>query len=949
MADLEKSVSIIFEGVDQMGAGVDSATKRLNSITGAAQGVVDPIASATMGVIKFEAALLAAGVGVTSLAVKMAGDFDGQFREISTLIDASGEDLGQFREDILAYANDSGKSLESITSATYNAISAGVDYTESLGAVSQAEKLAIAGKGDLDSSLTVLVSTLNTYGAGMDEAESYSDLLFQTVRSGQTTLPELSASLAQVTGTANAGGVEFEELSAAIAAVTAGGAPTSQAMTQIRGAIAAIINPTQGALQVAEDLGIQFDATALRSQGLEGVLREVERATGGNVDEMAKLFTNSEALNGVLALTGTGAERFAEKLDDMANSAGATLKAYEEMADEIGLGNQRIANGFRVMMVGIGAPLLDEFGGIQEAIAQIFKAIGASVTGGQLQQFVGLIEGVMQSLEQTLRDVATNLPAALESADLSGFVRGFEVVRDAIGELFNNVDITTVEGLVSVIATLGSGVELLGEFTAGTITAIGPFIEKLAELAAIVLKIDPAWAAMLGVIGGSAVVISTLLSSLASLVAVAVALGGSSGAIPVLTKAVGSFATVLGRIAGPTGAAYLAIEGLSKLKNTLEEFDEFKFNFSDELVKELEKTSGAQRVTTEAGLFSIQKLAEGYVSLSERFGWGDQAEADFSQLSEAAVDAAIKVAASAKQIGGESADDVKRISEAAIEAALAVATSSNEMQAGLERVEAPLFDQLDDMPESLERVRRVFDKEGQGIVVSAEAVGKALFNLQEAYDSGEIDEAKYNKLKTALLGLRDSSNKAATSQEVLSGEVLNSEDAILKARTAVLEQTVALEQLASNERIKKFEVGVNFQIAKMETDAKRFESILNATSSTIASTAQAATSMFGTLDNLSGGDKFRARSAIDKQLKIQKEAANQQGKLIDAQVKNLTARTQALQNGEGLIKIESDGLEPALEMIMWQVLEKVQLRANAESTEFLLGLNGPDEPPASLE
>ena len=98
--------------------------------------------------------------------------------------------------------------------------------------------------------------------------------------------------------------------------------------------------------------------------------------------------------------------------------------------------------------------------------------------------------------------------------------------------------------------------------------------------------------------------------------------------------------------------------------------------------------------------------------------------------------------------------------------------------------------------------------------------------------------------------------------------------------------------------------------------------------------------MFGTLGSgdLDFSDRWAARDAIDQQLEIQQQAADQQSKLIDAQVQNLKARTQAMQSGDGLIKISSDGLEPALEMIMWQVLEKVQMRANAEGAEFLLGL-----------
>jgi hypothetical protein len=40
-----------------------------------------------------------------------------------------------------------------------------------------------------------------------------------------------------------------------------------------------------------------------------------------------------------------------------------------------------------------------------------------------------------------------------------------------------------------------------------------------------------------------------------------------------------------------------------------------------------------------------------------------------------------------------------------------------------------------------------------------------------------------------------------------------------------------------------------------------------------------------------------------------------------------------------MIKIEAAGLEPHLEAFMWKILENIQIRANAEAAEFLLGWN----------
>lgn len=938
MADLEKSVAIIFEGVDQMGAGVDSATKRLDSIVGSAQGVVDPIANATAGILKFEAAILAGGVAVTGLAVKMAGEFDTQFREISTLIEAPADSLDTFREAVLAYGSESTNSISDVNSAVYSAISAGVDYTDSLKAVSTAEQLSIAGKADLGETLTVLVSSLNAYGEGMGSASTFSDQLFTTVKNGQTSLPELGGSLASVTGLAATAGVSFGELLAGVATLTATGSGTREAITQIRGAISTLLKPTSEAAILAEELGIEFNASALESKGFQGVLEDVLDATGGNVEQMARLFGNVEALNGVLTLTGLGAESFASNIVAMGDSAGATEAAFEKMAGTVEQGNQRIANAFTAMMVGVGDPLLDEFGGIQDAIAEIFNAIGASVTGGQLQEFVGLIEGVMASLEQSLRDVATNLPEALESADLSGFVNGFEAVRDAVAGLFDNADLSTAEGLANVIATLGAGVELLGEFTAETIVTIGPFIERLAEITQWVAELDPAMAQFAGAIGGISLVVSPLLSALALLTSALSAVGGSRGALPVATRAVGSMVTVLGKIAGPAGAAILAYEAFDQLQNKIKEFNKEPIKLSEKIERDLADIENIQG--DEFSLFNIDNLLAGYESLSQYFGWGEEAEADFVQLSDAAVAAAVNVAESAGSIGGKSAEDVKRISDAAIGAALGVASAGEQLRNGLSAIDNPLVDQIMDLPGTLTEAATALGSGEASIVATSEQIRSALARVQEAFSAGDINDQQYRNLTAALLELKDGSEAAARGQEVLSGEVLSSEEAILKARQAVLDQTVALEELASNERIKNMEFAVDFQIAQMEADAKKVEAILNATSATIASTGEAAASMFDTLSggDLSFRDQWSARDAIDQQMDIQQQAADQQGALIEAQIAQLRARTQALKSGDGLIKISSDGLEPALEMIMWEVLEKIQMRANAEGAEFLLGL-----------
>ena len=62
------------------------------------------------------------------------------------------------------------------------------------------------------------------------------------------------------------------------------------------------------------------------------------------------------------------------------------------------------------------------------------------------------------------------------------------------------------------------------------------------------------------------------------------------------------------------------------------------------------------------------------------------------------------------------------------------------------------------------------------------------------------------------------------------------------------------------------------------------------------------------------------------------------GDKLQAEIDLLEAKRLAIESGEGLINIDSTGLEPALEMIMWEIMAKVQLKANEDGAAFLLGV-----------
>jgi len=288
MANLENTLKILFkaDGVQNVTNKAGRISSKIGAIDDAARNIAQPFANVFDWVVKIDAAMAAMATGSLAYSIKRAGDFESQFKEISTLFNTNANNLDTFRQSIVDYAKDSTQSIQEINDAIYSAISAGTDYKDSLDLIEESEKLAVAGKAELNDVTKLLASTMNAYGKDMDEVQAVSDLFFQTVKEGQTTIPELSQSLAQVSSTAAGAKIPLEELLASIATLTASGMPTSQAMSSIKQAISNIIKPTTKAKEVADKLGIEFGAAALKSDGFAAVLKNVYDATGGNAEQM---------------------------------------------------------------------------------------------------------------------------------------------------------------------------------------------------------------------------------------------------------------------------------------------------------------------------------------------------------------------------------------------------------------------------------------------------------------------------------------------------------------------------------------------------------------------------------------------------------------------------------------------------------------------------------------
>lgn len=889
MADLQQTIKLVFEGVDNATTTIGRVTKSLQDINLNARAVTEPAAAITTSLLKIEAAALVAGTALVGLAVEKAGQFNTQFKFITTLFDTSSEAAGKFREEILAYAKGSTQSLDVLNESLQTAIGQGIQYKDALGLMAIAEKLAVAQHGSMSDATKLLVSTLNAYGVGIDQATQFSDIFSASIRDGGASLQEMQQGMAQITPLAATSGVGLDQLGAALATLTKNGVPAANAFTEIRDLLSKIINPTQSAAELAQSLGINFGVTALKSKGLAGVLEDVQRATGGNVEQMAKLFTTDESLNGALLLSANHVKNFRDELGSMKSSTGLSEDAFKKMADSFELTGQRLKNTIEVALIQIGTPLEQTWGDIAKNLGSIFTTIGDSFDKGALKPILQAVQQLGQELASQLATIAKNLPQALEQADLSGFTDGLKTVAQALEQLFKGLNLDTPQGLANAITQLGQGFNSLTTYSKSVLEGLGPLFSVLKQIADTLINLNPETLKLGGNITGWMTAFNTVSPALDTLLLGFLAFGdkvpkaiGLAGDALIGLRAVlsdGAIATALGRL-GIAGAFGDLVYNVTKMTGLDEKLGSWAADMAEGLF-------GLGTSATQAA-DPLGKLNQYFSDEANQAGITRQAINDWLDAQEAGA-----------KVAGNTAQEMEHLVEVFRKQGYAYDTATGQI--------TKLKDEFQgwDIPTNLD------------VKIDTDGLGRFV--------------ASYSQLGSTV--------KATGAFKAVASEADKAKNAIDDATKKSEAFQLKMAEIASNERIKTIELAVNLNVAKLQADVERVKATFASIDNTVTSTGNLLGDLFGAFaTSKSEFDKMKIMSQIREENKRRQEALDLQKKLAEAEIKRVEAQTRALDRGDALIKIDGQGLKPELEAFMWKILELIRVRVSAEFQQYLLGV-----------
>ncbi|WP_339799673.1 phage tail tape measure protein [uncultured Marinobacter sp.] len=921
MATTQRTIDIIFGGIDNTGNAISSVGKGLNKLEGQVGSITGPLASVTDSIIKLDLALAAAGLAVTGYAIKIADDFDTAFGEISTLIGQPADNLRDFQAQILEYSNSSTASLDAITSATYGAISAGIDYQESLELLAAAERLSIAGRADLGDTTTALVSTLNAFGASADEAGAYADTFFTAVQLGQTTIPELASTIGRLAPIASAAGLSFNEMAAAVATITAEtGTNTAEAITGIRAAITSLLKPSKDAAGLAYELGIEFDAAALESKGFAGVLADVREATGGSTELMARLFGSVEALAPVLALTGNASDAFARNLAAMETNSGAAQTASLELTETLGLLGQTLRNNLNSALIGLGTNLTDETRSVVQSVTSIFNSLGNEIRldDGVFAPILAGLEGLAQDIDQKMKVIAENFPEALAGLDFSDLLGSFgdlgDELGDAFGNVFGEIDLSTVEGLEDALQRVVDAFTALVNISAGIIDGLQPLFKAIGTGIDQFESLDGSTKRSIGELLGLAKAIDTVLPAIG-------ALGSGLGSIGTgLTALAGAqgFSALIGNLnavkaiaattAGKGGLVGLALSGGYLLgtiinKTIIEPMEEYFGNSIGGWLYEQFNADEIKRIEDQFKPLTgeMKKTAEETRGLREL---NDRLADSLNNTQQAAT------------------LDIDALNRRAQE----LVKNANEQKI--------LNDSLGDYGGNQREVTSALDELTRSVTQSGGALADVADSTKDLSDNN----------RSLQLGYDETTGKV----NEFSGTIVRSnkslEDAAKKTQE-VIEKTeeyqIEMEKIASNERIALIEGKVSLDISEVEAGAEKAVALFESISDTFSNTGDLIGSLFGEFGEASRYDQISIQRQIDLENDRRDEALKLQRELTEAEIEQIRERTKAMERGDSLIKVDGAGLQPHLEAFMFEILRAIQIRMNADGEEMLLGLGAP--------
>ena len=890
-ADINKEVSIIFTGKNELGGTLTSIETGLTRISGAANNVLDPLAGLSESVLKVEAALAAMAVGGLAYAVSKSIEYDNSVVELTKVLGDNVDQLDVAKAASIRLSETYGESAASILNSTADFKQAGFDVADALTLAEAAMKLVIIGGLESAEASGVLVRALKGFDEPASEAARLLDILNAVSNNYATDVRQLAIGMSDISPIAKQMGFSMEETAGLVTPIIEVFGNGSEAAIALKTGLLRLIDDSAPVGEALARLGVsQKDVNGQFRSGSE-IFYDVAKAFG-NMDENQKTFTANQLFGKDQAARLIVVFNELSKMLDITsvatNNAG---NANQELAVRLASAEVQInkaRQGFVNLAITIGDQFKVAAASAAGGVLAIEQALRAAVLSGMFDPVLKAINDFGGEITKLLNQVAKNLPDALEKIDWTVLLGSFDelgrALKGAFEALFGDIDLSTVEGLSKAIQGVVDAIAAITNVTSGIVVSLQPFLSALSDLAEYLVDVGEEGQVATGRVLGFA---QGLTGALAVVSAFGIGLIGVKEVVFTLISGMSGLSSIFGGLASllsSGGSAAAAFAGGTAAA-----------------------AAGLVGLAGGAGT-AVGYLAQKYIPVV-----GDAAQA------------IIGLADDVFDFTGTQAAANAGLDEASV--ALAIARARNESYG---KSIADTGDESQTAADKSAKLLAQIDALSAGADIKPITIDVDEDSVKRARQFIEVELADGTKVFTSL----DEYSARQTAEKI--------EKEIPSKREVEVEAKIELEKLKAQAEVVQnaIEWKAKLDIAEVEANAKITEAIAEGLAVSFSAAADAISAGFSVLAKFdSPTSNFREIvRLVEQELNIQQQLAIAQIELAAAQSEYLRAKAEAFSSGEPLIKITADGLEPELEAFMWQVLERIQVQASAEGAEFLLGM-----------
>ena len=477
--EIKFNVKLVVDGKEQLVTATSTA-EELRRVLDSAKTSSQKLNAA---LVNFNQAVMAAN-NVTNAISQISGALNGVTEEsrsfsaamnaANTMAGKSGEDFARLKGQVAELSKSIPVVRDELANGLYQVISNGVPENNWIAFLQKSAKASVGGIADLGETVKVTSTIIKNYGLSWDKAGDVQDKIQLTAKNGVTSFEQLAQALPKVTSNAATLGVSIDELMATFATLTGVSGNTAEVSTQLAAIFTALVKPSSEASKMAQQMGIEFDAAAIKAAGgMRNFLTDLDKnvkayaSKSGMLEQeiYGKLFGSAESLRALGPLTGQLADKFNENVEAMKGSAGTIDDAFSIMSSSGAASLQILKNKFAE----VGDAIASTMGGIMPVLnitAQIGNtviAVSAMVSGlknlAKIQAIVKVRTMAMNSASLVWNATSVRMNALVQvmSASFRGAAVSATTLKLAIqGLLISSGVGVAIVALTEVIAAFTS-------------------------------------------------------------------------------------------------------------------------------------------------------------------------------------------------------------------------------------------------------------------------------------------------------------------------------------------------------------------------------------------------------------------------------------------------------------------------------------------------------------